>query len=62
MGRDLSSWDFAKIGKNPSGQLQKAFFPPVQVTEEIPPDDIYSPEKGVYIVDMGVNFTGTVAS
>lgn len=57
--RDLSSWDFARIGKSPGGQLQKAFFPPVQVTEEITPVDIYSPETGVYIVDMGVNFTGT---
>ena len=58
-GQDVSFWNFAKIGKNPGGQLQKAFFPPVQVTEEITPIDIYSPEKGVYIVDMGVNFTGT---
>ena len=52
-------WYSAIEGKGPGGQLQKAFFPPVQVTEEITPVQIYSPEKGVYIADMGVNFTGT---
>ncbi len=56
---DDSLWSFAQQGINPGGQLQKSFFPPVQVTEEITPIDIYSPEKGIYIVDMGVNFTGT---
>ena len=58
-GLDVRSWNFAKIGKSPGGQLQKAFSPPVQVTEEITPVNIYSPENGVYIVDMGINFTGT---
>ena len=52
-------WTPAKIGKNPGGQLQKAFFPPVQVTQEITPVEISSPEPGIYVVDMGVNFTGT---
>ena len=59
VGYDVSSWDLAKIGENPGGQLQKAFFPPVQITREITPVIIYSPETGIYIVDMGVNFTGT---
>jgi len=56
---DDSSWDSAKIGENPGGRLQKAFFPPVQIIQEITPVEISSPEPGIYIADMGVNFTGT---
>lgn len=52
-------WNSAIIGENPGGKLQEMFFPPVQITETITPVDILSPEEGVYIVDMGVNFTGT---
>ena len=52
-------WKPVQKGSPPGGKLQKAFFPPVQVTQEISPAEIYSPENGVWIVDMGVNFTGT---
>ncbi len=58
-GFDEKSWTPVEIGKNPGGNLQEAFFPSVQVTQEITPVGISSPESGVYIVDMGVNFTGT---
>lgn len=58
-GFDDASWQTAKTGKEPDGELRKAFFPPVRITEEIHPLNIYSPEKGIYIADMGVNFTGT---
>ncbi len=58
-GFNDNSWSAAKIGDNPAGELQKAFFPPVQITEEITPMSIYSPGPGIYVVDMGVNFTGT---
>lgn len=54
-----NSWSSAKIGENPGGQLQKAFFPSVQVNKEITPVEIYSPKPGIHMVDMGVNFTGT---
>ncbi len=67
--REIEGWDKvgfthtdlrqAEIGENPGGELQKSFFPPVQITEKITPVDITSPEKRVYVVDMGVNFTGT---
>ena len=59
VGYNDGTWDFAQIGENPGGQLQKAFFPPVQITQEITPVAVSSPETGIYIVDMGVNFTGT---
>jgi len=58
-GFDDRSWDFVKPEKNPGGKLQMTFFPTVQITDEITPVEIYSPEAGLFIVDMGVNFTGT---
>lgn len=58
-GFDDTHWQAATIGNPPGGKLQKTFFPPVEITQEITPVDIYSPEKGVWVVDMGVNFTGT---
>ena len=54
-----TSWRYAIVGNSPGGDLQKAFFPPVQVTKTITPTAITSPKNGVYLVDMGVNFTGT---
>jgi len=56
---DDSSWQMAIPGKSPGGELKKSFFPPVRIKEEINPVEIYSPENGKYIVDMGINFTGT---
>jgi alpha-L-rhamnosidase len=57
-GFDDSSWTAALIQDGPGGTLQKTFFPPVQVTGIITPVEIYSPREGLYIADMGVNFTG----
>ena len=56
---DDSSWNSAVNSEGPGGKLQKAFFPPIQVTKRITPANIYEPQKGIYIVDMGENFTGT---
>ena len=56
---DDGSWNIAQPGQSPGGQLQPAFFPAVQVTEEITPIEVYAPLPGTWIVDMGVNFTGT---
>jgi alpha-L-rhamnosidase len=58
-GLDDGDWSLAKKAPAPGGQLQKAFFPPVRITQEITPVDIYAPKAGIWIVDMGVNFTGT---
>jgi len=52
-------WSFAQVSNGPGGKLQAAFFPPVQVREEIPPKTIYPIDEDGYMVDMGVNFTGT---
>ena len=58
-GFDDSSWQSAVPAEGPGGELQKAFFPPIQVTKRIRPEKIYEVQEGIYIVDMGVNFTGT---
>lgn len=58
-GFDDISWKLAETGKDPGGDLQKAFSPPVQIIKEITPIDISSPDPNIWIVDMGVNFTGT---
>ncbi len=57
-GFDDANWQESQIKDGPGGQLQKAFFPPVQVTGIIQPVRITSPSAGIYITDMGRNFTG----
>lgn len=58
-GYDDKAWQAATIGDPPGGKLEKAFFPAVEITQEITPVKIFSPAEGVWMVDMGVNFTGT---
>ena len=60
-GFDDSSWSNAIISEGPGGELQKAFFPPMQITQRITPVQIYPcpSDKANFIADMGVNFTGT---
>lgn len=53
------SWKKAVTSEEPDGIIQKAFFPPVQVTDEITPTAINELKNGGYLVDMGTNFTGT---
>ena len=58
-GFDDKEWEAATIGNPPGGKIEKVFFPPVRITQELIPVDISSPEKGVWMVDLGINFTGT---
>jgi alpha-L-rhamnosidase len=58
-GFDDSAWENAVLKDSPGGKLEKAFFPPIQITQQITPIKIYSPSMGVYIADMGVNLAGT---
>jgi alpha-L-rhamnosidase len=51
-------WENAIVVDGPGGELHKAFFPPVQVTQKIPAVKISALKSGIYIVDMGINFTG----
>ena len=53
-----SQWAAAIVVKGPGGILQKSFFPAIQQTGLQKPIAITSRGKNVYVVDMGVNFTG----
>jgi alpha-L-rhamnosidase len=57
-GYSDKSWNKSLENEGPGGALEKAFFPPVQVTGTQKPFAVLSPENGIYILDMGVNFTG----
>ena len=54
-----SSWEKSVITEGPGGKLQKSFFPPIRITNRIKPRNITSPMSDIYLVDMGINFTGT---
>jgi alpha-L-rhamnosidase len=53
------AWETAVTATGPGGQLQQAFFPAIQVTDVKKPVSINQVTDGKYLVDMGVNFTGT---
>ena len=57
-GFDDAAWENSVENDGPGGNLEKAFFPHIQVTEILNPIKITSPVKDTIIVDMGVNFTG----
>jgi alpha-L-rhamnosidase len=55
---DDGSWKKANLAKDPGGELQPIFFPPIRVVERVDPIAITEPEPGVYVFDMGQNYTG----
>ncbi|CAL1518790.1 family 78 glycoside hydrolase catalytic domain [Chitinophaga sp. MM2321] len=58
-GFNDTQWKVAVEKAGPGGQLQKTFFPHIQVIDVKKPVKIVEAPKGVYVADMGVNFTGT---
>lgn len=58
-GFDDEKWVSAIVKEGPGGMLQKTFFPQIQVIDVKEAVKIVEVPKGVYVVDMGVNFTGT---
>lgn len=59
-GFDDSSWKPAQVVKEPGGKLLAQMIEPMRVTETIKPVAITEPKPGIFIVDMGRNFYGTV--
>ncbi len=55
---DYSIWDFAIIADAPKGTLKPEIMPGAIVHETIAPVAITEPQKGVYIIDIGVNISG----
>jgi len=56
---DDTLWRNAISSLSPDGKLMKSFFPGIEIIENITPHNIYHLKDQVFIVDMGVNFTGT---
>ena len=57
-GFDDSEWKNASLATEPLGKLVAQPLEPIRATKEIKPVKITEPEEGVYIVDMGQNFSG----
>ncbi len=52
-------WKNAIMNTGPGGKLERAFFPLIKSRTQITPVSITSPQKDLYIVDMGENFAGS---
>ncbi len=59
-GYDDSSWSAAETFPGPKGVLSAQMMPPIQVVDTLVPLKMASPKPGVYVYDMGQNFSGWV--
>lgn len=59
-GFDDSTWETVESGIVPKGTLSAQMIPPIQVMDTIVPLEMTQPEKGIYVFDMGQNFSGWV--
>ncbi|MFC1782051.1 family 78 glycoside hydrolase catalytic domain [Planctomycetota bacterium] len=57
-GFNDSAWSKAKLATEPLGPLQAQPLPPIKVTHILKPVKILEPKKGIFIFDMGQNFSG----
>lgn len=57
-GFDDSAWAQAQPGVAPDGILSAQMMPPIQVVDTLLPRDMTNPKPGVYVFDMGQNFSG----
>jgi len=51
-------WSAAEVVAGPKGVLSAQMMPPIQVVDTIVPLRMASPKPGVYVYDMGQNFSG----
>ncbi len=57
---DDQAWSQAAVARAPEGKLTAQSLAPIKITETIKPIRITEPRDGVFIYDMGVNFTGWI--
>jgi alpha-L-rhamnosidase len=57
-GFDDKSWKRAEVISGPQGILSAQMMPPIKVTDTIVPLKMTAPKPGVYVFDMGQNFSG----
>ena len=60
VGFDDAKWENAQAVKAPEGALLAQMMEPMRVTQVLTPVGITQPKPGVFIVDFGQNFYGTV--
>lgn len=59
-GFDDSDWEKVMISENPGGKLISQDIPPVKKMATIVPVALSNPKPGVFVYDMGQNFSGWV--
>ncbi|MCX6570758.1 MAG: family 78 glycoside hydrolase catalytic domain [Candidatus Aminicenantes bacterium] len=57
-GFDDKEWPAAEAVKAPTGVLSAQMMPAIQVTDTLVPLKMSNPQPGVYVFDMGQNFSG----
>jgi len=57
-GYDDSLWSPVQTGIQPKGELSAQMIPPIRVVDTIVPLEMTQPRPGVYVFDMGQNFSG----
>lgn len=57
-GYDDSAWTQAEPAQAPKGIMQSQMLPPIKVTRTLKPVAVNEVQPGVFVVDMGQNFTG----
>ena len=57
-GFDESAWQQAKIVQGPGGKLTSVAAPPIKVIKVLRPTNVTEPAPGVYVYDLGQNFSG----
>ncbi len=57
-GFDDRSWSLVETGVAPKGSLSAQMVQPIQVMDSIVPLEMTNPQEGIYVFDMGQNFSG----
>ncbi|MFB3921067.1 MAG: family 78 glycoside hydrolase catalytic domain [Terriglobia bacterium] len=57
-GFNDSSWQAAREEKSPGGVLSAQMMPPIRVIDTLVPVKMTNPRPGVFVYDMGQNFSG----
>ena len=57
-GFDASAWSTAKVREGTKGAVSAQMMPPIQVVDSMVPVSLSNPQPGVYVYDLGQNFSG----
>jgi len=57
-GFNDSNWTAAQVVSSPGGVLSAQMMPPIRVVDTITPEGLSNPQPGIYVYDLGQNFSG----